>query len=175
METATRISTQPLHREEGLVREALSSLYSLFATTRDLLKEARPSATAPGRQTVEHLAIAMLNRELRPFLATWHPRLRAFETAHPGRPESEWPDNDACRAELRRVQRNIRGYALNFARLAGVTEPQLLLMMPPAADAGGRPAEAPETPHAPGGSLPRPAPQPAQPQADQRGDLAGTG
>lgn len=128
VETVTRTSTQPLKDEEGLLREALSSLYGLFATTRDLLKAARPSVA--GRQTVEHLAIAMLNRELRPFLSKWHPRLREFEKTHPSGPESVWPDNAACRAELRRVQQSIHEYALNFARLAGVAAPELLLMVP---------------------------------------------
>lgn len=162
VETATRVSTQSLGQEEGLIREALSSLYSLFVTTRDLLKEARPSVAVPGRKTVEHLAIAMLNRELRPFLAKWHPRLREFESAHPDRPESEWPENAACRAELRRVQRDIHSYALNFARLAGVTEPELVLMMPAADGAAGRPA--PEPPAPDGSSLATAGPpQPAEP------------
>lgn len=128
VETVTRVSTQPLNDEEGVVREALTSLYSLFATTRDTLKAARPSVAVPGKRTVEHLAITMLNRELRPFLSRWHPRLRAFETAHGNAPESEWPDNAACRAELRRVQHNIYEYAMNFARLAGVHDPEAVIL-----------------------------------------------
>lgn len=81
VETVTRVSTQPLDDDEGLTREALTSLYGLFATTRDTLKSSRPSVPAPGGQTVEHLAITMLNQELRPFLSKWHPRLREFEQA----------------------------------------------------------------------------------------------
>jgi hypothetical protein len=38
VETLTRISTQPLESEDGSLREALSSLYSLFNATRELLK-----------------------------------------------------------------------------------------------------------------------------------------
>jgi hypothetical protein len=38
-----RISTRPLAEEEGFIREALTSLYGLFATTRDTLKASRPS------------------------------------------------------------------------------------------------------------------------------------
>ncbi|MEW2398593.1 hypothetical protein [Streptomyces sp. NPDC046862] len=127
VETATRVSTQPLASDEGLIREAMNSLYSLFATTRDILKGSRPSVAVAGNQTVESLALAMLNQELRPFLSTWHPRLRGFETAHPDGPESAWPDNATCRAELRRVQRHIHAYALGFARLAGVHDADTLI------------------------------------------------
>ena len=73
-----------------------------------------------GGQTVEHLAVTMLNHELRPFLSKWHPRLRDFEKAHPDGLESTWPDNMACRIELRYVQAHLVGFALGFARLAGV-------------------------------------------------------
>lgn len=122
IETVTRVSTQPLTDEEGFIREALTSLYGLFATTRDTLKASRPSAHVSGGQTVEHLAVTMLNHELRPFLSKWHPRLREFEKAHPNGSESAWPDNIACRRELRDVQAHLVGFALGFARLAGVRD-----------------------------------------------------
>src|SRR5262249_48698669 len=72
IETVTRVSTQPLANEQGFIREALTSLYGLFTTTRDMLKAGRPSIPVPGSQTVEYLAITMLNHELRPFLSKWH-------------------------------------------------------------------------------------------------------
>jgi hypothetical protein len=127
VETVTRVSTQPLATDDGHVREALTSLYGLFATTRETLKAARPSAPVPGGQTVEYLAITMLNRELRPFLSHWHPRLTEFEQAHPDSPESDWPDNAVCRAELQQVQRDLHDYAVGFARLAGVREAETLI------------------------------------------------
>lgn len=122
IETVTRVSTQPLTDEEGFIREALSSLHGLFATIRDTLKASRPSVSVSGGQTVEHLAVTMLNQELRPFLSKWHPRLREFENAHPEGPESAWPDNVACRGELRHIQAHLVDFALAFARLAGVRE-----------------------------------------------------
>ncbi|MET8867439.1 toll/interleukin-1 receptor domain-containing protein [Nonomuraea sp. NPDC004580] len=122
VETTTRVSTQPLDDDQGLTREALSSLHALFATVREILKASRPSA--PSGRTVEQLAITLLNQELRPFLAKWHPRLRAFEQSHPGTPDSEWPDNAACRAELRMLQRRIHLYATGFSELVGVTTPR---------------------------------------------------
>jgi hypothetical protein len=124
VETVTRVSTQPLTNEQGFIREALTSLYGLFAATREMLKASRPSVPVPGSQTVEYLAVTMLNHELRPFLSKWHPRLREFEKANPDGPESAWPDNMACRDELRHVQAHLVDYALGFARLAGVRDPE---------------------------------------------------
>ena len=39
VELVTRISVQELHPGQGLIREALSSLYSLFDTTRQILRD----------------------------------------------------------------------------------------------------------------------------------------
>jgi hypothetical protein len=145
VESVTRISTQHLEGD-GLIREALDSLYSLFTTTREILRATRP--TVPGKSqgiTVEYLAVTMLNRELRPFLSTWHPRLRDFEERHPELSESAWPQATECRAALSRVQAETREYVIGFARLAGVRDPELLLggMVDPV------PAQAPPTPRTP--------------------------
>lgn len=130
IETVTRVSTQPLGDEEGFIREALTSLYGLFATTRDTLKASRPSVPVPGGQTVEHLAVTMLNLELRPFLAKWHPRLREYEKTYPDGRESAWADNAACRNELDRVQAHLATFALGFARLAGVRDAEAAIGPP---------------------------------------------
>ena len=42
VELVTRIAVQSLELDEGLLREALNSLYSLFGTTRQVLKDAGP-------------------------------------------------------------------------------------------------------------------------------------
>lgn len=118
IESVTRISTQPLTTDHGLLREALTSLHSLFATTREILKLTQPSTKTGHDPTVEHLAIAMLNNELRPFLSRWHPTLLSWETQHPGRPEIEWPQGRECRAELITLQRHLEDYVLGFGRLA---------------------------------------------------------
>jgi hypothetical protein len=128
VEVSTRVSTQPLASDDGLLREALSSLYSLFTTTRELLKSSRPTVREEkGEQSVEHFAITMLNTELRPFLSRWHPRLKRFEHANPASPETEWEFNEQCRAELAEVSRNTLRYAYAFARLAGVRNPEAVL------------------------------------------------
>lgn len=52
IETATRVSTQPLASDEGVVREALTSMYGLFATTRETLKPPAPPPPCPaGRRS----------------------------------------------------------------------------------------------------------------------------
>jgi hypothetical protein len=42
VELVTRIAVVPLHPGQGLLREALDSLYSLFPTTRDILRRHGP-------------------------------------------------------------------------------------------------------------------------------------
>ena len=119
VEVATRISTQPIGAEDGTLREALNSLYLLFTSTREVLKSSRPSTrTDRSGNPVEQLAITMLNLQLRPFLSRWHSRLAGLEAT--GQPESEWPFNGQCRAELAQVSQNILEYAFGFAKLANV-------------------------------------------------------
>ncbi|WP_190014902.1 hypothetical protein [Streptomyces lucensis] len=126
VESVTRTSTQRLDDGDGNLREVLTSLYGLFATTRDILKAARPTGHGDG-VTVEYLAVNLLNRELRPFLSKWHVRLREFEDANPGLDESRWPQAAECRRELARLQDDVQKYVLDFARLAGVRDPELML------------------------------------------------
>src|SRR3990172_8420192 len=78
VELSTRIATQPLGPEEGLLREALTSLYSIFAATRDVLRRAGPSV-ATGPNSLGPVAVDVLNKGLRPFPAQWHPLLQSWE------------------------------------------------------------------------------------------------
>jgi gas vesicle protein len=120
IETATRVSTQPLEAGTGNLREAMNSLYSLFQAVRDSLKETRPSRPAAAGPKVEELGVAMLNLELRPFLSRWHPLLAEWEHHHPDEPERLWEGEQECRAELAALQQRLGGYAGGFATLAGL-------------------------------------------------------
>jgi hypothetical protein len=120
VESVTRISTQSLSEDEGILRDALTSLYGLFAITREVLKGAEPSTSSGKDPTVEHLAIAMLNNELRPFLSYWHPVLGQWEKENPDLPESAWPRSPECRTQLAAVQGRLQAYVLGFGRLAGL-------------------------------------------------------
>ena len=86
VELVTRVTVQKLKEDEGLVREALSSFYSLFQTTREVLKKYGPSVAIPakpGETTLSHIAVGVLNGVLRPFLVTWHPILKEYEDQKP--------------------------------------------------------------------------------------------
>ncbi len=67
VELLTRITVQKLDDTHGDERTALSSIYSLFPTTREIIKE-------NGRDCIEFtkLAIVILNQKIRPFTAKWH-------------------------------------------------------------------------------------------------------
>lgn len=119
VETTTRVATQPLGSESGFLREALDSLYSLFSTTRDLLKSMQPAKQVSGsdRWTVEMIAVAMLNQELRPFLSRWHPALTQFERRNPNRDEREWTENKQCREDLEQTREVLIRYARGFGEL----------------------------------------------------------
>src|SRR6266700_2536301 len=74
VELITRVSLVELQPGEGLLHEALSSLYSLFDTTRKILREYGPAVARPkGKDNISfgYLAIAILNGVLRPVLAKW--------------------------------------------------------------------------------------------------------
>jgi hypothetical protein len=131
VETTSRIATQRL--EQGILREALSSLHSLFMTTRSLLKTKPPSLLSPNK-TVEELGLAMLNTELRPFLSKWHPLLTEFEADAASAAESDWEHNSIFRAELEELRRRLVPYAKAFGDLSGLSDADHLITSPTVRD-----------------------------------------
>ena len=133
VELVTRISVAELRPDEGLLREALSSLYSLFNTTRTLLRSYGPGvaqAKGQGQLSFGYLALAILNTVLRPTLTYWHPRLLEYEHARPAaislfEYERTWEDAAALRNELNRVRSILIEYANLLADVAGV--PSLII------------------------------------------------
>jgi hypothetical protein len=124
VELITRISVQPLEQDQGLLREVLNSLYSLFGTTREILKQAGPDVGA-SRESVGGIAITVLNRGLRPFLSDWHPRLQSWEIKRPDNlsqrdHEGTWLDKDEFRIHLERLRSDLEIYAKALAKIAGV-------------------------------------------------------
>jgi hypothetical protein len=124
VELVTRISVQPLGEQEGVLREALSSLHALFAVTRQVLREAGPDVGITTR-SVGGNAIAVLNRGLRPFLAKWHPSLQAWEAQRGPRTsvqehERKWPEEPTLRADLENLRKDLTVYAEALATIAGV-------------------------------------------------------
>src|SRR4051812_5037483 len=64
IELITRTAVVPLPADRGLVWEALESMYSLFATTREILRRHGPDVAAPkpdGQYNFAYLAVVILN------------------------------------------------------------------------------------------------------------------
>ena len=123
VELITRISVAELKPSEGLLREALSSLYTLFDTTRIILRKYGPSVAQPkgkGKDKLSfgYLAVAILNAVLRPVLAKWHPLLIDYESAKgssvsPLEHEIQWDKYE----ELRQVLNDVRTVLIEYSNL----------------------------------------------------------
>lgn len=130
VELVTRISVVPLGPSEGLLREALSSLYSLFGITRSILRRYGPAVAEPkssGQYNFGTLAVAMLNVGLRPVLARWHPALQDWEVLRPdgrsrGEHERVWQEAGELRAELESLREVLTQYAQLMAEACGVPD-----------------------------------------------------
>ncbi|WP_205660459.1 hypothetical protein [Amycolatopsis antarctica] len=144
VELVTRIAVEKLRPDEGLAREALTSLHSVFGTTREILRKYGP-AVAPrdsrGDVTFGGLAIAVLNTTLRPLLTRWHPMLLSWEAARtdgadPVEHENSWPRIGELRAEIEETRSGLAQLAAVLADVAGAKP---LTAAPPAGTAPARP------------------------------------
>lgn len=110
VELVTRIATQTLEEDSGDEETALTSIFNLFAITRDILKE-------NGRQAgnFTKISIIILNQIIRPFTAKWHRKknLGAFLN------EEECKD---FRQELEKLQKELRAYVGLLADMAEVED-----------------------------------------------------
>ena len=110
VEMLTRIVTQPLPSEEGDEKTALDSVYSLFPTTREVLRR-------HGRKAIHFskVAIPVLNQVVRPFTARWHKEsLRGAFCDEAKRKE--------FREELAVLQGELCKYNRMLAEIAGVED-----------------------------------------------------
>jgi hypothetical protein len=109
VELITRVSTQRVLPDEGEETVALKSIYDLFALTRSTIKR-------HGRHCVNftRIAVVMLNQKVRPFTAKWHRRLAAGALGD--------TDRTTFRAELGRLQTDLRNYTRLLADLAAVED-----------------------------------------------------
>jgi len=124
VELQTRIAVQPFRHESGLLREALSSLYSLFAFTREVLREAGPDV-ARTPESFGPLAIKVLTVGIAPFTTRWHQRLQQHELHRPEgvtpfEHERQWSEFETMVAELEVLQRGVKQYADALLKIAGL-------------------------------------------------------
>jgi hypothetical protein len=122
VELSTRVATQPVDLDEGMIREALTSLHELFDATRDVLRKCGPDAGA-SEGTVGLVALQVLNGAVRPFLSRWHPQLLAWEETRPKEisaraHERAWHEEAKCRGELEKLRQGLVTYAETLAALA---------------------------------------------------------
>ena len=125
VEMVTRTPLGGFSPQEGSVREALTSIYTLFDTTRGILKSYGPSVARPksGKElSFGYLAVSMLNFVLRPLLTAWHPRLRVWERDNPNSEEKEWSGQSDFVVALNEVEDQLRQYADLFAEVAEVPD-----------------------------------------------------
>lgn len=126
VEMITRVTVVELGETEGLLREALTSFYSLFGTTRCILKTGGPelARSRGGQVSFAHLAISILNGAVRPLLAEWHPRLEDHENERPADAsrvvwERQWQHNDELRSAIGDVRCTLFDYAVLLGEVCG--------------------------------------------------------
>ncbi len=136
VELVTRVPVADLRPGEGLLREALSSLYTLFNTTRQVLRQYGPDVARPhgdDQLLFAYLAVAVLNTTIRPVLGEWPPLLLAHEAdrsggVSPAAHEQQWEKGPALRDALNDVRRVLTAYAELLGQVAGV--PSLIIERP---------------------------------------------
>jgi hypothetical protein len=128
VELVTRIAVVELRPGEGLIREALSSLYSIFGETRTILRKYGPAVATPkgkGDLSFGSLSVTILNGVLRPMLAKWHPLLLDHEARRPKdrstlEHELAWEYEQEVRNELHRVREALTDYSNVLAEIVGI-------------------------------------------------------
>jgi len=110
IELLTRVTTQKLRDGYGDENTALSSIYSLFPTTREIIKE-------NGKDCIEFtkLAIVILNQKIRPFTAKWHKV--SVEDGFKNQKNC-----NAFREDMNELQAVLRIYTQMLADMAGVED-----------------------------------------------------
>jgi hypothetical protein len=132
VELITRVSVVSMGDEKPLLREALTSLYSIFETTREVLRKYGPDLAEPkpgGQYNFAFMAVTILNSGIRPLLQRWHPALRRWEELCPpgeslAAHEAAWLQADTLRDQLEVTRQTLTDYAAALAIACGV--PNLL-------------------------------------------------
>jgi hypothetical protein len=109
-ELLTRVTTQALPAEDGNEKAALDSVFSLFPTTREIMKR-------QGRHAREFtkIAIIVLNQIVRPFTAKWHKRQLDGKLQTP-------EERQEFREDLAKLQPRLVTYAQMLSEMAGVED-----------------------------------------------------
>ncbi|PFJ96339.1 hypothetical protein COI96_25155 [Priestia megaterium] len=134
IELITRVSVLNLKDDEGLLRESLSSLYSIFDTTREILKRYGPKVAIPNNDTgisFGYLSVTILNTVLRPLLSKWHPLLLDYENKKEAsisilEHEKSWAMHNDFKKDIEYTNVILKEYIEILSKVAGVP---LLVML----------------------------------------------
>lgn len=110
VELLTRVATQPLPAAHGDEKTALDSVYSLFSTTREILRRHGPETVQFSK-----IAIPVLNQVVRPFTAKWHKEVLADGFTNSAK-------RGEFRKELMSLQDDLCNYNRMLAFVAGVED-----------------------------------------------------
>jgi hypothetical protein len=123
VELSTRITTERLHYRSGDEETAAASVYKLFGRTRELM-EKNPEAIE-----FQGLALALLNKTLRPFTARWHGWMTVDDSVRDkdGQPQLRFRDEwvrRQFRRELQTLQPRLAGFRKAFEALKDGATPE---------------------------------------------------
>ena len=110
IELLTRVTTQYLEPGHGDEKAALTSFYSIFGLTREIIKKNGPECI-----NFAKIAIVILNQIIRPFTAKWHKLSLA----------NAFDDEAQCeifRQEMGQLQLTLRKYTSILADIANVED-----------------------------------------------------
>jgi hypothetical protein len=126
VELVTGTSLAELPRNASL-KEAVASLNGLAVTIRRMLRRHGPAIARPKNDelTFAWIAVAMLNRVLRPFLTRWQPLLTDWERRRPEgvaalEHEAQWDQREELRRDVNEVRGVLAAFADMLADAAGV-------------------------------------------------------
>ena len=105
IELATRTLTADLDDDLGQDTAALNSVFSMFETTREVLRRRGVRA-----RNLAKIIIPILNQQVRPFTTKWHGKVCADQP------------NPEFRKDLQELRTKLRGYTHILAHLAGVED-----------------------------------------------------
>ncbi|NLU75571.1 hypothetical protein HCC61_23405 [Streptomyces sp. HNM0575] len=115
---ARRITTRPLLDGTGTEKAAIKSLKAAFDALTAHLDEQATVPPSAKTDDVEALVLEILNTHLGPFLAVWHPLADKQEES------DSWPLAGEFRAELRRLQQELRPYIVALGDVGLVRDPE---------------------------------------------------
>ena len=110
VELLTRITTQPLDEKHGDEKTALDSVFSIFAITRQVLKDNTRKCTE-----FTKIAVVVLNQVIRPFTSKWHHL--SLQGAFANEEQQK-----QFRTELAQLQAVLKKYTKMLADMAGVED-----------------------------------------------------